>query len=63
MGEDEVKRHLLLMDTDQNGKISKQEFMGFMEREFDAGKDKSGELDPKELTRSKVWSSRPAPGK
>jgi hypothetical protein len=26
---------LLLMDTNQNGRISKQEFMTFMEAEFD----------------------------
>jgi hypothetical protein len=27
LGEDEVKQLLLLMDTDKNGKISKEEFM------------------------------------
>ena len=38
------------MDTDKNGKVSKQEFMSFMEAEFNlADADKSGELDPKEL--------------
>jgi Ca2+-binding EF-hand superfamily protein len=31
LGEDEVKQLLLLMDADKNGKISKQEFMKFME--------------------------------
>ena len=55
LGEDEVKQLLLLMDTDKNGKISKQEFMRFMEAEFDRlDKDKSGELDPKELAQSRV---------
>jgi hypothetical protein len=55
LGEDEVKQLLLLMDTDKNGKISKQEFMRFMEAEFDRlDKDKSGELDPRELTQSRV---------
>jgi Ca2+-binding EF-hand superfamily protein len=40
------------MDTDKNGKISKAEFIKFMEAEFDRlDKDKSGELDAKELTR------------
>jgi hypothetical protein len=41
---------LQLMDTDRNGKVSKAEFMRFMEAEFDlADKNKDGELDPKEL--------------
>ena len=31
LGEVQVKQLLLLMDTDQNGKISKQEYMSFME--------------------------------
>ena len=41
---------LLLMDVDKSGKVSKAEFMGFMEAEFqrmDINKD--GELDVKEL--------------
>jgi hypothetical protein len=50
-----VKQLLLLMDTDKNGKISRQEWMKFMGDEFDRlDTDKSGELDPKELTRSRV---------
>lgn len=54
-GEPEVKQLLLLMDTDKNGKISKQEWMKFMEAEFDRlDKDKSGELDVKELTQSRI---------
>ncbi len=41
---------LQLMDTDKNGKVSKEEFMGFMQAEFDfADKNKDGELDPTEL--------------
>ena len=41
---------LELMDTDRNGKISKDEFMRFMETEFDyADKNKDGQLDPVEL--------------
>jgi hypothetical protein len=64
LAEDEVKQLLLLMDTNKNGRISKQEFMAFMEAEFDRlDKDKSGELDPKELTLSKIRPSRPAVGK
>jgi hypothetical protein len=54
-GEREAKKLLLLMDKDKSGKVSKQEFMGFMEAEFarlDINKD--GELDVKELTDSRV---------
>ena len=55
LGENEVKQLLLLMDTDQNGKISKQEYLKFMDAEFERlDKDKSGELDVKELTQSKL---------
>jgi len=32
---DEVTQLVLLMDADKNGKISRQEFMKFMEAEFD----------------------------
>lgn len=64
LGENEVKRLLLLMDTNKNGKISKKEFMDFMEAEFDSlDTDKSGELDVKELKLSQVRASRPAAGK
>jgi hypothetical protein len=64
LGEDEVKQLLALMDTDKNGKISKAEFMKFMEAEFDRlDKDKSGELDAKELTQSLIRPSRGAVGK
>jgi len=49
----ETKQLLLLMDRDQNGKVSKQEFMTFMEMEFDRlDKDKNGQLDVRELTQS-----------
>lgn len=61
LGEDEVKQLLLLMDTDKSGKISRQEFMNFMAAEFDRlDKDKSGELDVKELVQSQIRASRPA---
>jgi Ca2+-binding EF-hand superfamily protein len=57
-GEKEAKKLLLLMDKDGNGKVSKQEFMSFMEAEFDRlDKDKNGELDVQELTQSQVRSS------
>jgi Ca2+-binding EF-hand superfamily protein len=54
-GERVAKQLLLLMDKDKNGKVSKQEFMGFMEAEFarlDVNHD--GELDVKELTQSRM---------
>lgn len=55
LGEGEAKRMLLLMDKDRNGKVSKQEFMSFMEAEFERlDKNKDGELDVKELTQSQV---------
>jgi hypothetical protein len=50
IGQAEATQLLALMDTDKSGKVSKQEFMKFMEAEFDRlDKDKSGELDVKEL--------------
>ena len=50
MASEKTKELLLLMDPDKNGKISKQEWMKFMEAEFDKlDPDKTGELDPKEL--------------
>ena|SRR5271163_737607 len=56
-GETEAKKLLKLMDTDKNGKISKQEFMAFMEAEFDRmDVNKDGELDVKELTQNPVRS-------
>jgi len=58
LGEADVKQLLLLMDTNKNGKISKQEYMNFMEAEFDRlDKDKSGELDPNELAHSQLRAS------
>jgi Ca2+-binding EF-hand superfamily protein len=60
LGESDVKQLLLLMDTDKSGKISKKEYMDFMAAEFDRlDKDKSGELDPTELTESQLRVSHP----
>jgi hypothetical protein len=62
LGEGQVKQLLLLMDTDKNGRISKQEWMDYMSKEFDAlDTDKSGELDVKELSHSALRSSEPPP--
>jgi hypothetical protein len=50
-GETPAKQLLLLMDTDKNGKVSKAEFMTFMEAEFERlDVNHDGELDVKELT-------------
>jgi hypothetical protein len=55
IGEDEAKELLLLIDSDKKGKISKQQWMKFMEAEFDRlDKTKSGELDVTELMQSKL---------
>ncbi len=55
LGDEEVKQLLLHMDTDKNGKISKQEWMKFMEAEFDRlDKAKNGQLDVKELAQSQL---------
>jgi hypothetical protein len=50
-GELEVKKMLPLMDEDKDGKVSKQDFMKFMEAEFDRlDKTKERKLDVKKLT-------------
>jgi hypothetical protein len=59
LGEDEIKKVLLIMEPDKKGKISKQEYMKFMEAEFERlDKDKNGELDVKILTQSNVTANR-----
>lgn len=51
----DVKELLLLMDADRNGRISKREWMSFMEAEFNRlDKNGSGELDINELRQSSV---------
>jgi len=57
-GEKEAKKLLLLMDKDQNGMVSKAEFMAFMDAEFDRlDKDHNGELNVQELTQVPIHSS------
>ncbi|MGO9237459.1 MAG: EF-hand domain-containing protein [Methylocella sp.] len=52
LGEQQVQQLLRLMDTDRNGRVSKAEFMS---QEFDRlDVDHSGELDPEELSRSRL---------
>ncbi|MGO9435763.1 MAG: hypothetical protein ACLPH3_11625 [Terracidiphilus sp.] len=59
LGREQVEELLLLMDADKNGKISKQEWMKFMEAEFDRlDTDKSGELDVKEIAQSRLRATR-----
>ena len=55
MGEDQVKKLLPLMEADKQGHVSRQEYMKFMEAEFerlDTGK--TGELDVKQLSAQTV---------
>ena len=52
LGEEEVKQLLLLMDTDKNGKISKQEYMDFMEAEFNWTRTRA------ENSMSRNWRNR-----
>jgi hypothetical protein len=62
LGEAEVKQLLLLMDADNKGKISRQQWMRFMEAEFDRlDENKSGELDIKEITQSRMSVRRGRP--
>ena len=57
-GEAEATQLLLLMEPDKDGKVSKQEFMSFMEAEFDRlDKKKEGKLDVKELTKARPTPS------
>ena len=59
LGEGEVKKLLLIMEADKKGKISKQEYMKFMEAEFERlDEDKNGELDVKKVTQSTVTANR-----
>src|SRR5579863_1786784 len=47
---------LVLMETDGSGKVTKAEFMHFMEAEFDRlDTNKNGELDVKELTQTQHY--------
>ena len=59
LGEDQVKQLLLLMETNPQGKVSKQEYMKFMEAEFERlDKEKKGELDVKEVAHVNLTASR-----
>lgn len=59
MGEDEVRRLLVIMGPDASGKVSKVEYMKFMEAEFERlDRTKTGELDVKDLAQSTITASR-----
>ena len=51
-GETWARQMLTLMDTDKNGKVSRQEWMRFMQAEFDRlDVDHNGEVSVQELSR------------
>ena len=53
IGIENVKQLLLVMNTDKRGKISKQQWMAFMEAEFDRlDVTKKGELDQTAIKQS-----------
>jgi hypothetical protein len=55
VGESQEERILFLVDKNGDGKVSKEEFMKFMEAEFDRlDKDKDGDLDSDELKQLRV---------
>jgi Ca2+-binding EF-hand superfamily protein len=52
---DAAKQLLPVMDTNKSGKVSREEWMKFMEGKFDRlDTDHKGQLDVKELTQSRV---------
>ena len=59
LAKDQVEELLLMMDTNKNGRISKAEWMKFMADEFDRlDTDRSGELDVKEIAKSRLMATR-----
>jgi hypothetical protein len=58
---EEVKQLLLLMDTNASGQISKEEWLKFMEAEFDRlDKSKTGKVDLKDISQSHQHATRSA---
>jgi uncharacterized membrane protein YdfJ with MMPL/SSD domain len=58
--EAEAKQLLLLMDTNKEGRVSKQEWMKFMGEEFDRlDTNHDGYVDVKDLMRSQLRAHRP----
>ncbi len=59
LGEANVRQLLLLMESDKNGMVSKQEYMHFMEAEFQRlDKAHQGQLDARALNQSNLSASR-----
>jgi len=59
IGENDARHLMLLIGPNKDGKITKQAWMRFMAAEFDRlDKDKSGTLDLKELTESRLHVSQ-----
>jgi len=59
LGESEVRQLLALMDADKNGKVSREQYMKFMEAEFERlDKSKKGELDVRELTKPTMTANQ-----
>ena len=59
LGENQVRQLLLLMPTDKKGMVSRQEYMKFMEAEFDRlDKSKNRELDVTEIAQSRLRATR-----
>jgi hypothetical protein len=59
LGEAHVKALLLIMESDSNGMISKQEYMKFMEAEFQRlDKPQKGQLNARELNQSTLSATR-----
>lgn len=63
LGAEEVRQLVLLLGG-ENGKVTKAEFLKFMEEEFDRlDVNKNGELDVRELKESRIRASPGAVGK
>jgi len=59
MGEEHVRELLLLMKADKTGNVSKQEYMRFMEAEFQRlDKAQEGQLNARALNRGNLAASR-----
>jgi hypothetical protein len=64
MGEENVKQLVLLMDTDKNGMVSKQDYMRFMDAEFRRlDKFNQGQLSAHQLAQSTAISASRFTGK
>jgi hypothetical protein len=55
LGEQNVKQLLLLMDADKNGMVSKQEYLRFMDAEFQRlDKSNQGQLNARQLNQATI---------